>query len=60
MSLFTHTYTQRLYLYCIFHGIIMKYSHFAEEISGPVNVSMCKYIYKLVLTFKGLPLIALT
>lgn len=43
MSMFTHTYTQRVYLYCIFHGIIMKNSHFGEEISGPVNVSMCKF-----------------
>lgn len=43
MSLFAHTYTQGVYLYCIFHYIIMKCFHFGEEISGAVNVSIFKF-----------------
>lgn len=40
MSLFAYVYRQGVYVYCIVCDIIMKLSHFGEEISGVV---MCQY-----------------
>ena len=40
---FAHAYRQGMYLCCIVHGIIMKRSHFGEEISGAANVSIFKF-----------------
>lgn len=41
ISVFAHTYKQRLYLYCV-SDIIMKCSHFGK-ISGAVNMSIFKF-----------------